>query len=176
TGATGPAGQKGLNWLGAWNNASNYLADDAVFFNGSAWMVKRSNTNRSEERRVGKAGRAQKGAAGTAGAQGQAGPQGATGPTGSQGLVGPVGPQGPQGATGLQGPTGATGPAGQKGLNWLGAWSNASNYLADDAVFFNGSAWMVKRSNTNVSPVDGADGSARATLGAERRVDTRGPI
>src|SRR2546426_324777 len=102
--------------LGAWNNALNYLADDAVFFNGSAWTAKRSNTNVSPV----------EGADWTTLAQ-----QGATGPTGSQGLVGPVGPQGPQGATGSQGPqgptgaTGSAGPAGEKGLNWLGAWSNA---------------------------------------------------
>src|SRR2546422_11235130 len=103
---------------------------------------------------------AQQGATGPTGAQGPAGPQGATGATG---VVGPVGPQGPQGATGSQGPqgptgaTGSAGPAGEKGLNWLGAWSNASNYLADDADFFDGSAWTAKRSNTKVSPVEGAD-------------------
>ena len=83
------------------------------------------------------------GSPGPTGAQGPAGPQGATGATG---VVGPVGPQGPQGATGPQGPqgptgaTGSAGPAGEKGLNWLGAWNNALNYLADDAVFFDGSA------------------------------------
>src|SRR5256885_2212174 len=91
---------------------------------------------------------------------------------GFRGLPGRLGPEGPQGATGLQGsqgPTGTTGPAGpagQKGLNWLGAWNNASNYLADDAVFFNGSAWTAKRANTNVSPVEGADRSTLAQQGA----------
>src|SRR5207249_1077187 len=149
TGLAGPAGPKGLNWLGAWNNASNYLADDAVFFNGSAWTAKRSNTNVSPVEGADWTTLAQQGAPGPAGAQGPPGPPGATLSPGSPGLLGPVGPQGPQGATGPQGPTGATGPAGQKGLNWLGAWSNASNYLADDAVFFNGSAWTAKRSNTN---------------------------
>src|SRR5882762_9394950 len=117
------------------------------------------------------------GPAGPRGPQGPAGPQGFTGATGSQGLIGPIGPQGPQGATGPQGPqgpTGATGPAGQKGLNWLGAWNNASNYLADDAVFFNGSAWTAKRSNTNVSPVEAADWTTLAQQGATGSTGAQG--
>src|SRR5207249_87120 len=178
TGATGPAGQKGLNWLGAWNNASNYLADDAVFFNGSAWTAKRSNTNVSTVEGADWTTLAQQGATGPAGAQGQAGPQGATGSSVSQGLLRPLGPPRSPCTTrfrGPHGPTGATGPAGQKGLNWLGAWSNASNYLADDAVFFNGSAWTVKRSNTNVSPVEGADWTMLAQQGATGPTGAQGP-
>ena len=33
------AAPKGLNWLGPWNNASHYLANDAVFFSGSSWVM-----------------------------------------------------------------------------------------------------------------------------------------
>src|SRR5207249_11992222 len=91
TGLAGPAGQKGLNWHGAWNNASNYLADDAVFFNGSAWTAKRSNTNVSPVEGADWTTLAQQGATGPAGAQGQAGPQGATGATGVVGPVGQIG-------------------------------------------------------------------------------------
>src|SRR2546426_10619174 len=92
--------------LGAWNNALNYLADDAVFRSGSAWTAKRSNTNVSPVEGADWTTLAQQGATGPTGAQGPAGPQGATGATG---VVGPVGPQGSQGATGPQGPQGPTG-------------------------------------------------------------------
>jgi hypothetical protein len=43
--------------------------------------------------------------------------------------------------------------AAPKGLNWLGAWNNASKYQANDAVFFSGSSWVAQRPNTNVSPL-----------------------
>src|SRR5205807_5756445 len=109
---------------------------------------------------------------GPTGAQAPAGPQGATGATGAQGPIGSVGPQGPQGPTGTTGPAG---PPGAKGLNWLGAWNNASSYLADDAVFFNGSAWTAKRANTNVSPVEGADWTTLAQQGATGPTGAQGP-
>src|SRR2546426_9749867 len=83
--------------LGAWNNALNYLADDAVFFDGSAWTAKRSNTNVSPV----------EGADWTTLAQ-----QGATGPTGAQGPAGPQGPVGARGAPGAAGSVGQIGTAG----------------------------------------------------------------
>src|SRR6185295_11074059 len=114
-----------------------------------------------------------------AGPQGPAGPTGAQGPAGPQGLVGATGPQGPAGSVGPQGPqgaTGATGPQGSKGLNWLGAWNSGSNYVADHAVFFNGSAWVARRTNTNVSPVEGADWTMLAQQGAPGIAGAQGPV
>src|SRR2546430_16802285 len=51
-------------------------------------------------------------------------------------LQGSAGLQGPQGDTGSQGPQG---PQGAKGLNWKAAWNAVDNYVADDAVSYNGS-------------------------------------
>ena len=118
------------------------------------------------------------GPAGPQGAQGLQGPQGAAGPagpTGSQGQPGPIGATGPQGPQGPTGTAGPAGPSGPKGLNWLGAWNNASNYGADDAVFFNGSAWTAKRANTNVSPVEGADWTTLAQQGESGPTGAQGP-
>jgi len=65
------------------------------------------------------------------------------------GIVGPQGADstvpGPQGATGPTGPTGATGavgPTGATGLNWQGTWSSSTDYVDDDAVYYNNSSWF----------------------------------
>ena len=119
-----------MNWLGAWNNASNYLADDAVFFDGSAWTAKRSNTNVSPVEGADWTTLAQQGATGPTGAQGPAGPQGPVGASGPQGPAGSVGPQG------LQGPVGLTGPQGPPGS--ADAWSRTGNAGTDPSVNFLG--------------------------------------
>src|SRR5205807_1407697 len=143
--------------------------DDAVFFNGSAWTAKRSNTNVSPVEGADWTTLAQQGATGPTGARseerrvGEECRTGVVGPDGTQGQQGATGPQGPLGPTGTTGPEG---PAGPKALNWRGAWTDASTYVVDDAVFFNGSAWTAKRSNTNVSPVEGADWTTLAQQGA----------
>ena len=45
TGATGPQGAKGLNWKGPWDDAYNYVTDDAVSYNGSSWIAKQAHNN-----------------------------------------------------------------------------------------------------------------------------------
>jgi hypothetical protein len=111
-----------------------------------------------------------------------AGPPGAMGPTGPigpQGLTGPTGAQGPAGPTGTTGATGPTGPQGPRGLTWRGVWHSASNYLADDAVQSNGSAWLARRANANVAPVEGADWNLLAQkgdTGATGATGSQGPI
>lgn len=45
---------------------------------------------------------------------------------------------------------------GPQGLNWKGAWSAVTTYGIDDAVSYNGSSWIAKLANTNVTPVEGA--------------------
>ena len=90
----------------------------------------------------------------------------------------PGGPAGPPGAAGQQGPVGPAGmagPPGPKGLNWLGAWNVTSNYLANDAVFFGGSAWVAWRSNATVSPIEGADWTMLAQQGAIGPTGPQGP-
>jgi hypothetical protein len=65
------------------------------------------------------------------------------------GIVGPAGADstvpGPQGETGPAGPTGATGAVGATGatgLNWQGVWSSSTDYVDDDAVYYNNSSWF----------------------------------
>src|SRR5256885_259503 len=99
------------------------------------------------------------------GATGLQGATGATGPQGATGLQGSAGPQGPQGDTGSQGPQG---PQGAKGLNWKAAWSAVDNYLTDDAVSYNGSAWLAKRANSNVTPVERLEESRVGEEGRSR--------
>jgi hypothetical protein len=54
-------------------------------------------------------------------------PRGNTGATGPQGETGPQGPVGPTGATGIE---------------WKGTWSNTTDYVNNDAVFYNNSSWF----------------------------------
>lgn len=49
---------------------------------------------------------------------------------------------GTAGAAGAQGAPGPQGPAGATGVNFLGAWSSATGYLANDAVTFEGSTYL----------------------------------
>ena len=51
----------------------------------------------------------------------------------------PKGDQGIQGIQGIQGPIGETGAT---GLNWQGAWSALTDYVNDDAVYYNSSSWF----------------------------------
>ena len=97
-----------MTWRGTWSALTQYFVDDAVEYQGSAYIAVLSNIGQSPP------GSnwdlvAQQGAAGAQGPQGAAGPQGPAGPAGAQG------PAGPQGATGAQGPAGPQGPAGTNG-------------------------------------------------------------
>jgi hypothetical protein len=51
-------------------------------------------------------------------------------------------PRGDKGEKGDTGETGATGPTGATGLNWQGTWSNTTDYVNDDAVYYNGASWF----------------------------------
>ena len=50
-----------------------------------------------------------------------------------------AGTAGTPGATGAQGPRG---PQGQAGVSYKGAWSASTGYVANDAVFYNGSSYL----------------------------------
>lgn len=118
---------------------------------------------------------------GPTGPQGPQGLTGAVGPQGSQGLQGVAGAAGAIGATGLQGVAGAVGPAGAagavgpKGLNWKGAWSAATGYVANDAVSINGSAYTALVANTNVQPPSAATWSLLAQKGDIGTTGAQGP-
>lgn len=52
---------------------------------------------------------------------------------------GPVGPAGPAGPQGVAGPVGPVGPA---GLTWRGPWSDSTDYVANDAVSYEGASYF----------------------------------
>jgi hypothetical protein len=51
----------------------------------------------------------------------------------------------PAGQTGPQGPVGATGAT---GIEWQGAWDNATDYIDNDAVFYEGASWFASGNPT----------------------------
>lgn len=51
-------------------------------------------------------------------------------------------PKGDQGIQGIQGEQGPIGETGATGLNWQGTWSALTNYVNDDAVYYNSSSWF----------------------------------
>ncbi|MEW6125892.1 MAG: hypothetical protein AB1757_02415 [Acidobacteriota bacterium] len=101
-----------MNWRGAWNAATNYLTDDAVSFNGSAWIARQANLNIPPIEGADWALLAQKGDTGAQGIQGLKGDKGDKGDTGLQGPIGLTGAQGTKGDKGDKGDTGPAGPAG----------------------------------------------------------------
>jgi hypothetical protein len=106
------------------------------------------------------------------GPQGPAGPTGATGPAGAAATIAvgtvttgaagssasvtnagttstavfnftiPRGDTGAQGPQGIQGEVGPIGPTGATGIDWQGTWSALTNYVNNDAVFYNGASWF----------------------------------
>ena len=120
---------------------------------------------------------------GDTGPTGLAGPQGPTGPVGAKGDKGDTGATGPQGPVGAPGAQGATGPQGARGMSFKGGWSGLTSYAVDDAVLYGGSAWLARRGNTNVSPVEGEDwtmlvskGDQGATGDTGRTSGPTGPV
>lgn len=112
TGPVGPTGATGLNWQGTWSAGTDYVNDDAVYYNGSSWFAAGDPTVGE----VPEIGAVHWMPLALMGATGATGPTGATGATGPQGATGPTGPQGPQGIQGLKGDTGDTGPQGPQGI------------------------------------------------------------
>ena len=117
TGERGQVGPAGLRWRGAWQNATDYLEDDAVGHGGSSWFA-------TNDPPLGEAPSiaspywepmALQGAKGDKGDTGAQGDKGDTGAQGIQGTQGPQGIQGPKGDQGTQGPKGDTGDVGPKG-------------------------------------------------------------
>ncbi len=106
------SGPPGLVWRGAWKNTTSYAINDAVQYQGSAYVAIAANQNTPPPDPLTWSLLAAQGATGPTGAQGPQGLKGDTGATGPQGPKGDTGATGPQG---LKGDTGATGPQGLKG-------------------------------------------------------------
>lgn len=111
TGPIGPTGATGIEWQGEWNESSDYVNNDAVYYNGASWFASGDPTvgEIPSESSTHWFPLALQGATGATGPQG---PQGDTGPQGPQGIQGEQGIQGIQGETGPQGPQGDQGPDG----------------------------------------------------------------
>ena len=96
--------------------------------------------------------------------------------------AGAPGPQGPQGPAGITGASGAAGPIGLAGaagtsFNWRQAYAAGTTYAIDDAVLFNGSAYVsLQNSNTGNTPdASPAFWSVVASVGAAGPQGSTGP-
>lgn len=78
------------------------------------------------------------------------------------------------GGTGPTGPTGPAGPAGPTGLVWYGAYSNTTTYAANDAVLYNGSAFIATAGTTGVNP--GTAASPNANWNTLASIGNTGPM
>jgi len=115
-GVVADCGPAGLTIRGDWLASASYQANDAVTFQGSAWVALADNRNRRPDTHAAQWQQfVARGDAGATGPVGPAGPRGVKGATGDMGLTGPQGVAGVTGPAGPAGPVGATGPAGPKG-------------------------------------------------------------
>ena len=81
----------------------------------------------------------------------------------------------PPGAQGPVGPQGVPGPVGPAGLNWQGAWSALSSYVADDAVGFGGASYFCINA-VGPSAVDPATDTVNwALLASQGAIGPQGP-
>ena len=99
-----------MTWAGEWSSSTNYVANQVVYYEGSAYVCIQGNSNlRPDLNTTQWTLMVQKGDTGATGATG------AAGATGAKGAVGDTGPAGPTGATGSTGPQGPQGPQGAQG-------------------------------------------------------------
>jgi hypothetical protein len=170
------AGPPGLVWRGAWDNDASYVKDDAVEHQGSAYVAIAPSTNVQPPDPAYWDLLAEQGADG---AQGPQGPQGSAGPEGPRGPIGepgPAGPQGPPGPNGEQGPPGPPGAQGPPGLNWMGDWDLVTHYEVDDAVQFDGTAYIATAANDGEQPDTSRSWSLLAAEGEQGEQGVQGPM
>lgn len=112
----------GLNYRGEWDNGTEYVIGDVVYFEGSSYVstadanTGNAVTDNSKWQLIAQMG--DTGAQGATGVTGGQGIKGDTGNTGSAGAKGDTGSQGAAGNTGVagaKGDTGSTGSTGAKG-------------------------------------------------------------
>ena len=60
-------------------------------------------------------------------------------------------------------------------MSFKGGWSGLTSYAVDDAVLYGGSAWLARRGNTNVSPVEGEDWTMLVSKGDQGATGLAGP-
>ena len=113
-----------MTWAGEWSPSTNYVANQVVYYEGSAYVCIQGNSNLRPDLNttqwtlmVQKGDTGATGATGAAGATGAKGPVGDTGPAGPTGATGISGPQGPQGPQGAQGDAGSAATVSNSGTN-----------------------------------------------------------
>jgi hypothetical protein len=145
-GPIGETGATGLNWQGVWSNTTDYVNDDAVFYNNSSWFASGDPTV-GEVPELGAVHWMPLALQGATGPTGATGATGATGPKGDTGDTGPQGPQGIQGETGPQGPQGIQGIQGEPG--------SLENLTAVSPIVYNSSTSTLTFDPTAITAIDG---------------------
>ena len=173
-GAAGAPGTPGLAYQGTWAAGTGYSKGDVVYRGGSSY-VSQVGTNGADP---------VVSVANSTGewkllvAQGDPGPASVAVGSVTAGSTAAVTNSGTQNAAILNFtlPRGATGAPGPAGLTWQGTWTAAYSYSANDAVNYNGSAFLAKTANSGVFPT-GAAGSAAAwtLLAAQGAAGAAGP-
>lgn len=151
-GPEGPRGAGVINWRGPWSSDASYAVNDAVVLDGSSFIAITVNHNSSPPSASwhplslkGETGvQGQKGDRGERGFQGERGQTGIQGQRGSTGQQGVAGVQGIQGIRGRDGERGYSGPV---GMTWKYEWSPDTDYVANDAVSFNGASYIAVKAN-----------------------------
>ena len=144
-----------MTWAGEWSSSSNYVANQVVYYEGSAYVCIQGNSNlRPDQNTTQWTLMVQKGDTGATGATGAAGAAGAKGAVGDPG---PTGPTGSQGATGPAGPAGATGPQGNDGVASTVTVGSVSKVTASSAAAVTNSGTS-RDAVLNFSIPSGADG------------------
>jgi len=153
-----------MTWAGEWSSSTNYVANQVVYYEGSAYVCIQGNSNLRPDLNttqwtlmVQKGDTGATGATGTAGATGAKGAVGDTGPQGATGSTGSTGPQGPQGPQGAQGDSGsaATVTVGSTTTGLAGSNASVSNSGSSSQATFN---FTIPRGATGATGAQGATG------------------
>ena len=153
-----------MSWAGEWSSSSNYVANQVVYYAGSAYICIQGNSNLRPDQNatqwslvVSKGDAGATGAAGPTGAAGAKGAEGDLGPQGPTGATGSSGSQGPQGAKGIQGDAGssATVSVGSTTTGAAGSSASVSNSGSSSQATFN---FTIPRGATGATGAQGATG------------------
>lgn len=101
------------------------------------------------------------------GADGLQGQKGDPGTNGLAGAPGQEGLRGVQGVQGLKGDKGDAGPLSPAGLTWRGAWDNATAYVLNDTVGYNGASYFCISAHTGSQPTENVNDTKWALIAAQ---------
>lgn len=153
-----------MSWAGEWSSSSNYVANQVVYYEGSAYICIQGNSNLRPDQNatqwslvVSKGDAGATGAAGPTGSAGAKGAEGDLGPQGPTGATGSSGSQGPQGPKGIQGDAGssATVAVGSTTTGSAGSSASVSNSGSSSQATFN---FTIPRGATGATGAQGATG------------------